>query len=149
MREAGRISAQALRTAGQHIRAGMTTKELDRILYDFIRSKGATPSFLGYGGFPGTACISVNNEVIHGIPGPRKLEEGDIVSVDVGAFLGGFHGDCAATYPCGQVDEAAMELIRVTQQSFWEGVRLARKGSRVSDISHAVQAYVEAHGFSV
>ena len=149
MRRAGRLTAQARALAGSMVRPGVTTHEIDRAVRRFIESHGAKPSFLGYGGFPGSACISVNEVVIHGIPGPRKLEEGDIVSVDVGAFLGGFHGDCAATYPCGQVDEAAMELIRVTQQSFWEGVRLARKGSRVSDISHAVQAYVEAHGFSV
>ena len=149
MRRAGRLTAQARALAGSMVRPGVTTREIDTAVRRFIESHGAKPSFLGYGGFPASACISVNDEVIHGIPGPRKLEEGDIVSVDVGAFLGGFHGDCAATYPCGQVDEAAMELIRVTQQSFWEGVRLARKGSRVSDISHAVQAYVEAHGFSV
>ncbi len=115
MREAGRISAQALRTAGQHIRAGMTTKELDRILYDFIRSKGATPSFLGYGGFPGTACISVNNEVIHGIPGPRKLREGDIVSIDVGALYKGFHGDNAYTFAVGKISAENEQLLRETQ----------------------------------
>ena len=103
---------------------------------------------MGYGGFPGSACISVNDEVIHGIPDPRKLKEGDIVSVDVGAFIGGFHGDCAATYACGQISDQAKKLIEVTQQS-WEGIKMARKGCRVSDIGHAVQAYVEANGFSV
>ena len=113
------------------------------------RATGPSPSFLGYGGFPGSACISVNDEVIHGIPGPRKLKEGDIVSVDVGAFIGGFHGDCAATYACGQISDQAKKLIEVTQQSFWEGIKMARKGCRVSDIGHAVQAYVEANGFSV
>ena len=115
----------------------------------FIESHGGKPSFLGYGGFTGSACISINEEVIHGIPGPRKLKEGDIVSVDVGAYLDGFHGDCAATFPCGEVSDEAMELIRVTEQSFWEGIKLARAGNRVFDISHAVQQYVESHGCSV
>mgnify|MGYP000016606804 FL=1 len=115
----------------------------------FIESHGAKPSFLGYSGFPGSACISINEEVIHGIPGPRKLKEGDIVSVDVGALLDGFHGDCAATFACGQVSDEAMHLIHVTEQSFWEGIKLARSGNRVYDISHAVQQYVEANGCSV
>ena len=150
MRRAGRVTAQARALAGNMVRPGVTTKEIDDAVRKFIRSKGGQPSFLGYGGFSGSACISVNEVVIHGIPSRRTvLKEGDIVSIDVGAFLDGYHGDCAATYPCGQVSEEAAKLIRVTQQSFWEGVRLARKGSRVSDISHAVQAYVEAHGFSV
>jgi methionyl aminopeptidase len=116
---------------------------------EFIKSCGAKPSFLGYAGFPGSACISVNEEVIHGIPGPRVLREGDIVSIDVGAYFGGFHGDCAATFPCGQVSDEALRLIEVTRQSFWEGIKFARKGFRVSDISHAVQQYVESNGFSV
>jgi len=149
MRRAGRLTAQARALAGSLVRPGVTTHEIDTAVRRFIESHGAKPSFLGYGGYPASACISVNDEVIHGIPGPRKLEEGDIVSVDVGAFIGGFHGDCAATYPCGQADEEALRLIQVTQQSFWEGIRMARKGCRVSDISHAVQAYVEANGFSV
>ena len=149
MRRAGRITAQARALAGSMIRPGITTLEIDKAVRRFIESQGAKPSFLGYGGFPGSACISVNEEVIHGIPGPRVLKEGDIVSIDVGAFIGGFHGDCAATYPCGQVSEEAMRLIRVTQQSFWEGMKYARQGFRVSDIGHAVQEYVEANGFSV
>ena len=128
---------------------GVTTHEIDTAVRRFIESHGAKPSFLGYGGFPGSACISVNDEVIHGIPGPRKLKEGDIVSVDVGAFIGGFHGDCAATYACGQISDQAKKLIEVTQQSFWEGIKMARKGCRVSDIGHAVQAYVEANGVEV
>ena len=149
MRRAGRLTAQARALAGSMVRPGVTTHEIDRAVRRFIESHGAKPSFLGYGGFPGSACISVNEVVIHGIPGPRKLEEGDIVSIDVGAFIGGFHGDCAATYPCGQVDGEAQRLIDVTQQSFWEGIKNARRGCRVSDIGHAVQAYVEANGFSV
>ena len=149
MRRAGRITAQARALAGSMVKPGVTTLEIDRAVRRFIESQGAKPSFLGYSGFPGSACISVNEEVIHGIPGPRVLKEGDIVSVDVGAFIGGFHGDCAATYPCGEVSEQARKLIEVTQQSFWEGIAFARPGQRVSDISHAVQQYVEANGCSV
>ena len=149
MRKAGRLTAQARALAGSMIRPGVTTHEIDTAVRRFIESHGAKPSFLGYGGFPGSACISVNEQVIHGIPGPRKLKEGDIVSVDVGAYIGGFHGDCAATYPCGKISEEAQRLIDVTRQSFFEGFAQAREGNRISDISHAVQAYVEANGFSV
>lgn len=149
MRRAGRITAQARALAGSMVAPGVTTLEIDKAVRRFIESQGAKPSFLGYGGFPGSACISVNEEVIHGIPGPRKLREGDIVSIDVGAFIGGFHGDCAATYPCGEISAEARRLIEVTQQSFWEGIKYARQGCRVSDISHAVQQYVEANGCSV
>lgn len=149
MRRAGRITAQARALAGSMVTPGVTTLEIDQAVRRFIESQGAKPSFLGYAGFPGSACISVNEEVIHGIPGPRKLREGDIVSIDVGAFMDGVHGDCAATYPCGQVSDEAKKLIEVTQQSFWEGMKMARPGARVSDISHAVQQYVEANGCSV
>lgn len=149
MRRAGRLTAQARALAGSMVKPGVTTLEIDHAVRRFIESHGAKPSFLGYGGFPGSACISVNEVVIHGIPDHRKLKEGDIVSVDVGAFLDGFHGDCAATFPCGQVSEEALRLIEVTRQSFWEGIKQARAGKRVYDISHAVQAYVEAHGYSV
>ena len=149
MRKAGRLTAQARALAGSMVRPGVTTHEIDTAVRRFIESHGAKPSFLGYGGFPGSACISVNDVVIHGIPGPLKLKEGDIVSVDVGAYIDGFHGDCAATYPCGEVSPEAMKLIQVTQQSFWEGIQMAKKGMRVSDIGHAVQTYVEGFGFSV
>ncbi|MBO5917804.1 MAG: type I methionyl aminopeptidase [Oscillospiraceae bacterium] len=149
MRKAGRITAQARELAGSMVKPGVTTKQIDKAVREFIKSCGAKPSFLGYAGFPGSACISVNEEVIHGIPGPRVLREGDIVSIDVGAYFGGFHGDCAATFPCGQVSDEALRLIEVTRQSFWEGIKFARKGYRVSDISHAVQQYVESNGFSV
>lgn len=149
MRRAGQLTAEARTLASKMIVPGITTREIDTAVRRFIESHGGKPSFLGYGGFKGSACISVNDEVIHGIPGPRKLKEGDIVSIDVGAFVGGFHGDCAATYPCGQVSEQAQKLIEVTQQSFWEGMKMARQGFRVSDIGHAVQEYVEANGFSV
>lgn len=149
MRRAGRITAQARALAGSMVAPGVTTLEIDQAVRRFIESQGAKPSFLGYAGFPGSACISVNEEVIHGIPGPRKLREGDIVSIDVGAYIDGVHGDCAATYPCGQVSDEAKKLIEVTRQSFWEGMKMARPGARVSDISHAVQQYVEANGCSV
>ena len=150
MRRAGRLAAQARALAGSMVRPGVTTKEIDTAVRRFLRSHGAKPSFLGYNGFPGSACISVNEVVIHGIPSGRTvLKEGDIVSIDVGAFLNGFHGDCAATYPCGAVSGEAQRLMDVTRQSFWEGFRFAKAGCRVSDISHAVQAHVEQHGYSV
>lgn len=149
MRKAGRITAAAREVAGKMVRPGVTTLEIDTAVRQFIQSQGAKPSFLHYNGFPASACISVNNEVIHGIPGHRKLVEGDVVSVDVGAFIDGFHGDCAGTFPCGTVSPEAAHLIAVTEQSFWEGMKFARAGNRVNDISHAVQAYVEKNGCSV
>ena len=149
MRKAGRITAGARALAGSLVRPGITTHEIDRAVYKYITSHGATPSFLNYSGFPASACISVNDEIIHGIPGPRKLQEGDIVSIDVGAYIGGFHGDCAATFPCGEVSEEAKRLIAVTEQSFWEGIKNARPGHRLSDISHGVQSDGEENGFSV
>lgn len=149
MRRAGRITAQARSLAGSMVSPGITTHEIDIAVRKFIEGKGATPSFLNYNGYPGSACLSVNDEVIHGIPGERKLLEGDIVSVDVGAYFEGFHGDCAATFPCGKVSPEAEHLIAVTERSFWEGIKFARKGNRVSDISHAVQQYAEANGCSV
>ena len=150
MRRAGRLAAQARALAGGMVRPGVATKEIDDAVRRFIRSHGAQPSFLGHQGFPGSACISVNEVVIHGIPSRKTvLREGDIVSIDVGAYLDGFHGDCAATYPCGTVSPEAQRLMEVTRQSFWEGFRFAKTGCRVSDISHAVQVYVESHGCSV
>ena len=149
MRQACKITAAARALAGEMVRPGVTTKEIDKAVHDYIVSQGAKPSFLGYGGFPASACISVNSTVIHGIPGPIVLKEGDIVSVDVGAYYKGFHGDCAATYPCGSISADAQRLIDVTKQSFFEGIRFATKGHRVSDISHAIQTYVESNGFSV
>lgn len=149
MRAAGRLTAQARTLAGSMIRPGVTTAEIDREVRKFIESHGAKPSFLGYGGFPASTCISVNEVVIHGIPNHRKLQEGDIVSVDVGAYLNGFHGDCAATFACGKVSEEAQKLIEVTKQSFFEGIRFAKVGNRVSDVGHAVQQYVESFGYGV
>ena len=149
MRRAGKITAAARALAGEMVKPGVTTREIDKAVFHFIRSQGAEPSFLNYNGYPASVCVSVNDEIIHGIPGKRVLQEGDIVSVDVGAFIGGFHGDCAGTYPCGQVSDEAMRLIRVTQESFFEGMKYAREGYRLSDISAAVQAYVESNGFSI
>jgi len=149
MRQACKITAAARALAGEMVRPGITTGEIDKAVYDFIVSQNAKPSFLHYQGYPGSACISVNEVVIHGIPGNRVLKEGDIVSVDVGAFYKGFHGDCAATFACGEISPEAQKLIDVTKQSFFEGIQFARQGNRVSDISHAVQSYVEANGFSV
>lgn len=149
MRQACKITAAARALAGEMVRPGVSTRQIDKAVHDFIVSQGAKPSFLHYGGFPASACISVNNVVIHGIPNGYVLKEGDIVSVDVGAYYKGFHGDCAATYPCGEISPTAQKLIAVTKQSFFEGLKFATQGHRVSDISHAVQTYVESNGFSV
>ena len=150
MRDAGRITALARQLAGEHVREGVTTKFINRKVKEFIVSHGAKPSFLGLYGFPASACISVNEEVIHGIPSDeRVLKYGDIVSVDVGAFYKGYHGDCAATFVVGDTDDESKRLIEVTRQSFFEGIKFAVDGNRVGDISAAVQAYVEKNGFSV
>lgn len=149
MRQAGKITAGARSIARQAIAAGVTTAEIDKEVYNFITKSGATPSFLNYGGFPGSACISVNEELIHGIPGKRIVRNGDIVSVDVGAKIHGFHGDCAGTYPCGEVSEETKRLIAVTRQSFFEGIKYAKAGNRLGDISAAIQEYVERHGYSI
>ena len=150
MREACVVSAKALKLVGQAVEPGITTAELDRIAEKYILSCGAKPNFKGYGGFPATACISINNEVIHGIPSKqRKLKEGDIVSVDLGAVMNGFHGDNAATFACGTVSDEAKRLMDATKESLYEGIRMARAGGRIGDISSAVQNYVEARGYSV
>ena len=149
MRRAGKITAAARALARDMVKPGVTTAQIDKAVFQFIKEQGATPSFLHYNGYPASACISVNDEIIHGIPGHYVLREGDIVSVDVGAFYKGYHGDCAATFPCGQISPEAQKLIDVTRQSFFEGLKQATFGHRVSDISHAVQTYVESNGFSV
>ena len=149
MRRSGKITAAARALAGEMVKPGVTTQEINDAVERFIRQQGAVPSFLHYNGFPASVCISVNDEIIHGIPGKRVLQEGDIVSVDVGAYIGGFHGDCAATFPCGRISPEAQRLIDVTRQSFFEGIRFAREGQRLQDVSAAVQAYVEQNGFSV
>ena len=149
MRQAGKITAAARALAGEMVAPGVTTQEIDKAVHRFIKSQGAVPSFLNYNGFPASVCISVNDEVIHGIPGNRVLKDGDIVSIDVGAYKGGYHGDCAATYACGQISDEAKRLIEVTRQSFFEGLKYAREGYRLPDVSGAIQRYVESNGFSI
>ena len=149
MRQAGRITAGARTIARQAVAAGVSTKQIDKLVHEYIVKSGAKPTFKGYGGFPGSACISVNDEVIHGIPGKRIIRSGDIVSLDVGATYKGYVGDCAGTFPCGEISEEAKRLIEVTRQSFFEGIKFAKIGYRISDISAAIQEYVESHGFSV
>ena len=149
MRHAGKITAAARALAREMVTPGITTAQIDREVRHFIEKNGAKPTFLGYGGFPGSVCLSVNDEVIHGIPGSRVIKEGDIVSVDVGATWRGFVGDCAGTYIAGEGTEEAKRLIEVTRQSFFEGMKFARAGYRIGDISHAIQTYVENNGFSV
>ena len=149
MRQACKITAAVRALAGEMVRPGVKTKEIDQAVYDYIVAQGAKPSFLNYNGFPASVCISVNSTVIHGFPGEYVLQEGDIVSIDVGAFYKGFHGDCAATFACGAISTEAQRLIDVTKQSFFEGMKFATSGNRVQDISHAIQTYVESNGFSV
>ena len=150
MRRANALSAAALKYGGEHIEAGMTTWELDKIIYDFIIKHGGKPNFKGLYGFPGTACISVNDEVIHGIPSHAKvIRPGDIVSIDTGAAFGGFNGDNACTFGCGKLDLEAQRLLDVTRESLHRGIAAAVFGARVGDISNAVQTYVEENGFSV
>lgn len=150
MKEACRISAGALQLVGRAVEPGVTTAELDRIAEEYIRSEGAVPNFKNYDGYPATACISVNNEVIHGIPTEkRKIKQGDIVSVDLGAMFEGYHGDNAATFACGDISDEAKRLMDATKESLYEGIKAARAGGRIGDIGHAVQSYVEARGYSV
>ena len=150
MRVAGRISARALKLAGEAVEPGVSTWEVDRIARRYIEEQGAKPSFLGYGGFPASACISVNNVVIHGIPRKEQiLKQGDIVSIDIGAFYEGFTGDNAYTFPCGDVSEEARRLMDTTRESLYEGIKAARPGNRLGDVGHAVQSYAEARGYSV
>lgn len=150
MREACRISAAALKLVGSAVEPGITTAELDAIAEKYILSQGAVPNFKNYQGYPATACISINNEVIHGIPSrSRKLQAGDIVSVDLGAKFDGYHGDNAATFACGDISMEAKRLIDTTRESLYEGIAAARAGGRVGDIGHAVQTYVESRGYSV
>lgn len=149
MRKAGRIVAGAHALVSKSIRAGVTTKELDTIVEEYIRSCNAIPTFKGYSGFPASICASVNEEVVHGIPGLKKLKEGDIISVDIGATFEGYVGDGAKTYFVGKVDKEKEDLVKATRQSFYEGIKFAKEGYRLSDISHAVQTYAESAGFSV
>ncbi|MCI6640064.1 MAG: type I methionyl aminopeptidase [Pygmaiobacter massiliensis] len=150
MREAGRISARALALGGAAVKPGVTTAQIDKIIHDYILSQGAKPNFLGLYGFPASACISVNDMVIHGIPSHGQvIHEGDIVSIDTGALYKGWHGDNAGTFVAGKASPEAQRLIDVTTQSFYEGLKMAVAGNRVGDISHAIQQYVEQNGFSV
>ena len=149
MRQAGKIAAGARSVGRQAVRSGLTTKEIDRAVHEYIVKEGAVPSCLGFEGFPAATCISVNDEVIHGIPGKRIVHNGDIVSIDLCATWKGYVGDCAGTYACGQVSPEAQKLIDTARKAFFEGLRYARAGYRIHDISGAVQDCVEANGFSV
>lgn len=150
MKEACSISAGALEVAGKAVEPGVTTAEIDRLAEEYIRRRGGEPNFKNYEGYPATACISINNEVIHGIPSEkRKLRAGDIVSIDLGAKFDGYHGDNAATFACGDVSPEAKRLMDTTRESLYEGIRAACAGGRIGDIGHAVQSYVEARGYSV
>ncbi|PEA54606.1 type I methionyl aminopeptidase [Bacillus pseudomycoides] len=149
MREAGKIVALTHQELKKHIAPGITTKELDQIAEKTILKYGAVPSFKGYNGFPGSICASVNEELVHGIPGKRKLQEGDIISIDIGAKYNGYHGDSAWTYPVGNISESVQKLLDVTEKSLYLGLEHAKPGERLSNISHAIQTYVEDSGFSI
>ena len=150
MKEAGRIVALAHQEVSKHVKVGVSTFELDQIVEKVIRDNDAIPSFLGYGGFPGSACTSVNEQVVHGIPNKKvKLKEGDIISIDIGAIYKGYHGDSAWTYAVGTVSPEIMRLMKVTEESLFEGLKYAKAGNRLTDISHAIQVYAESFGYSV
>ena len=149
MAKVGAIVAKALEEVEKNIRPGITTAELDKIAEDFILSQGAFPTFKGYQGYPAAICTSINEEVVHGIPGLKTLKDGDIISVDIGAFIDGYNGDAARTFPVGKVSEEALDLIETTRQSFFKGIEFAKPGFRLSDISHAIQTYVEDRNYSV
>lgn len=150
MKKAGRISARALKLAGEAVKPGVDTEKIDEMVHDYIKSQGAAPSFLGYNGFPKSSCISINNEVIHGIPNSKRIiKSGDIVSIDVGACINGFHGDNAWTFPCGDIIEEAQNLLVTTRESLFKAISMATVGNRVGDIGNAVEEYVKARGYSV
>ncbi len=150
MREACRISAEALKLAGNAVQPGVTTAEIDRIAEKYILSQGAVPNFKNYNGYPATACISINNEVIHGIPSVKRvIKAGDIVSIDLGAKFDGYHGDNAATFACGDISDEAKRLIDTTRESLYKGIEAAVSGGRLGDIGYAIQQYVESRGYSV
>jgi methionyl aminopeptidase len=149
MREAGRLVAQTFEHLRPHVRPGVTTRTLDRLAEEFIRKHGATPAYKGYRGFPATICIAINNVICHGFPSDTPLREGDIVGVDIGAKLDGWFGDSCVTYPVGQVPHEAAELLKVTEECMWRGIRAAKNNNRIGDIGAAIQSYAEAHGYSV
>ncbi|WP_040198027.1 type I methionyl aminopeptidase [Candidatus Soleaferrea massiliensis] len=150
LKEAGRISAQALKLGGEAVKPGVSTWKIDQVIHDYIVSEGATPSFLNYGGFPASACISVNNEVIHGIPSQKRIiREGDIVSIDVGACKDGYHGDNAWTFAAGAISDEAKSLLETTEESLYAAIKAAVKGNRLGDVGYAVQSTVEKKGYGV
>lgn len=149
MREAGKILRDTLNLIGENVKAGVTTKQLDKIAFDYIKSQGAKPSFLGYGGFPATICSSVNEQVVHGIPSNRKLVEGDIIGVDCGVIFKGWQSDAARTFAVGEIAPIHKKLIEVTEQSFFEAMKVIKEGARLGDIGNAVQSFAESNGFSV
>ncbi len=149
MRRAGRVVAQTLQMVGERIKPGMTTGALDQLIEEFIRSQGAVPAFKGYQGFPASACISIDDEVVHGIPGKRVMEEGEIVSVDIGSIVDGYYGDSARTYAIGEVSQRKAHLIEITQKSLWAAIDKAKKGNRLGAISAAVQRVAESEGYGV
>jgi len=149
MRIAGRISAQALQVGGEMVRPGVTTGQINQKIHEFILSQDAIPSFLGYGGFPASACISINDTVIHGIPGDEVIQEGDIVSIDVGALYKGFHGDNAATFPAGRISPEAQQLLDATRESLYKGIEAAISGNRVGDISAAIERSIKPYGYGI
>ena len=150
MRASAKITKETLDLIEKHIKPGVTTAHLDKIAYDYIVSKGAKPNFLNYNGFPGSICTSVNDEVVHGIPSKRQvLKEGDIISIDMGAVLDGWHSDAARTYGVGKISDEAQRLIDVTRESFFEGLKYLKHGAKLGDVSSAIQQYVEGHGYGV
>ncbi len=149
LRASNQLVSRTLAEVGKHIREGVSTAELDALAEEYIRAHGAVPGFKGYGGFPATLCISVNEVVVHGLPSEYRLQDGDIVSIDCGAFMNGFHGDSAYTFAVGAVAPKTLELLRVTREALYEGIAAAQNGARVGDISHAVQSHAQSHGFTV
>ena len=149
MRKAGAITRDVLNVISDNVKSGITTKELDIIAYEYIKNCGSHPSFLGYRGYPASICASIDEEVVHGIPGNRVLEEGQIISVDVGAYIDGYHGDAARTFAVGKISDENKKLIKITEESFFEGFKILKDGIRMGDLSHAIQSYVERAGFSV
>jgi len=149
MRRAGRVVAEVLAVLEKHIAPGVTTLELNRIAEEALSRRGAIPAFKGYRGFPASICVAINQEVVHGIPSLKKLAEGDIISIDIGAIVEGYYGDAAATFPVGSIDEEKERLLKVTREALWQGIKQAVAGNRLSDISHAIQKHVESNGFSV
>jgi len=149
MRVSGKVVAQALKELGKLVEPGITTQELDKYANDFLKKCDCAPAFLGYHGYPSTICVSVNDEVVHGMPGKRVLQEGDVVGIDIGAFYQGYCGDSARTFPVGKVNPQVKNLLEVTFQALNKGIEQCREGNRISDIGHAVQVFVESHGYSV